>query len=163
MLSKTPAHKSFQDDAKFHRREWRAERIGWLVLFAFISAALLGLFGKGPLSHKIVGDARTATLVYERFLRFSTASQLELAIAKSGPGSIAVEMNESYLRDVEITSITPNPSNSTLLGDRHRFEFDLVDAPATIVIRITPDKVGTVRGSFIVAGTRLDFSQFVYP
>ena len=37
-------------DLNFQRRSWAMQRFAWVVLALFILAALLGLFGPGPLS-----------------------------------------------------------------------------------------------------------------
>lgn len=132
-------------------------------MLAFIIAAVLGVFGEGPVSNRTIGDARSATLEYERFIRYASSTLLELTIPAAASGPIAVEVNESFLGDFEITSIAPTPTSARLVGERYRFEFDLEAAPATIAIRLKPEKIGSKHGSFVVAGTQLDFAQFVYP
>lgn len=162
-MNKAQARKNFHDELDYHRREWLIERIGWAAMLAFIIAAVLGFFGNGPVSTKTVGDASSATLTYERFLRFASPELIEINVAAGRPGPIAVEVNESYLREFEITSIAPTPRSAALVGDRYRFEFDLAAVPTTIAIRLTPEKIGRKHGSVAVAGTQLDFAQFVYP
>src|SRR3712207_4138009 len=38
------------EDLTFQRREWAAQRVGWVLLALVIAAALAGLLGRGPLS-----------------------------------------------------------------------------------------------------------------
>lgn len=162
-MNKTQAHEDFHDELQYHEREWLVERIGWALLFAFVLAALFGFFGEGPVSTRTVGDAKAATLTYDRFLRYASPTLLEIAVARGRPGPIAVEVSEAYLRHFEITSIAPSPRIAALVGDRYRFEFDLETVPTTIAIRLKPERIGRKHGSFAVAGTQLDFAQFVYP
>lgn len=162
-MSKAQARKDFQDEFRYHQREWRVERIGWLVMLAFVVAAVAGVFGHGPISERTIGDSRTATLEYERFLRYAAGTQLGITVAAGRRGPIAVEVNRSYLSDFEITSIVPEPRSATLLGDRYRFEFDLEAAPARIVFHITPERIGGKHAAVTAAGTQLELSQFVYP
>lgn len=44
-------------DLNFQRREWVVQRVGWVVMAVLLVAALLGLFGPGPLSKSIAGSA----------------------------------------------------------------------------------------------------------
>jgi hypothetical protein len=38
------------EDLNFQRREWKIQRAGWVTMALVIIAALLGVFGAGPLS-----------------------------------------------------------------------------------------------------------------
>ena len=61
---------SLNQNLIFQKRFWRAQRIGWGVLTVALLAALLGVFGSGPLSHTTVSDASgRLTITYERFAR----------------------------------------------------------------------------------------------
>jgi hypothetical protein len=61
-------------DIEFQRRVWRVQRIGWLIIAAVIVAALLGVFGGGPLSRAAVqGDG--LRLEYERFARLQQSTR----------------------------------------------------------------------------------------
>lgn len=42
-----------EEDLDFQRRMWRLQQIGWALLVLVVVAALLGLFGKGPLSRAV--------------------------------------------------------------------------------------------------------------
>lgn len=41
-------------DLPFQRREWAVQRIAWAAMAAVLTAALLGLFGSGPVSDAVV-------------------------------------------------------------------------------------------------------------
>ncbi|MGH8906054.1 MAG: hypothetical protein ACRD0K_05980 [Egibacteraceae bacterium] len=46
-----PGGLRLDEDPEGHRRARRAGRVSWALMAALIVAALLGLFGPGPLSH----------------------------------------------------------------------------------------------------------------
>ena len=41
------------------RREWKIQRVGWLLMALMLVAALAGLLGPGPLSSTIAEDSRS--------------------------------------------------------------------------------------------------------
>jgi hypothetical protein len=55
-------------DLEFQRRVWAAQRIGWIAIGAFVIAALVGVFGQGPLSSAAAGG-NALRIEYERFAR----------------------------------------------------------------------------------------------
>jgi hypothetical protein len=57
-----------ETDLEFQRRVWRVPRVGWLIIGAAVVAALLGLFGTGPLSRAST-DGGGLTVEYDRFAR----------------------------------------------------------------------------------------------
>lgn len=55
-------------DLKVEQRQWRVERVSRVVLVLLVVAALLGLFGPGPLSWSRAEDGALST-EYQRFGR----------------------------------------------------------------------------------------------
>lgn len=47
-----------KEDMAFQRATWRAQRIGWLILWLIVVLALLGLFSDGLLSTSSGGERR---------------------------------------------------------------------------------------------------------
>src|SRR5688572_20481984 len=57
-------------DMEFQQREWRVQKLGWILMFLFIAAAVAGAFGAGPVSNATAGEQGSAVWVdYERFGR----------------------------------------------------------------------------------------------
>ena len=63
-------------DPRFTRRIAAIQRAGWVVMGLVIAAALLGLFGAGPLSRATAEAADgTLRLEYDRFGRLSAPGE----------------------------------------------------------------------------------------
>jgi hypothetical protein len=72
------------EDLAFQRREWKIQRVGWGAMALVIIAALLGVFGTGPLSNATL-EREGLRLEYERFCRFAAANGYRFhGIAQSG-------------------------------------------------------------------------------
>jgi hypothetical protein len=163
-MTGTREENPFTSAREYHEREWLVQRVGWIAMGAFIVAALLGLFGDGPLSDRTIGEANVATLSFQRFARYASSVQIELTIASPAPdGAISIEVNESYLIDFEIESIVPEPARVETNDDRLRFVFDAGAMPATIKFDVVPARIGRKFAVFEVAGRELRFEQFIYP
>src|SRR4029453_17543698 len=56
-LSMTAAKRSLQirENITFAHRQWVVQRVAWVGIAALLVLALLGAFGKGPLSHATAG------------------------------------------------------------------------------------------------------------
>src|SRR4029079_12532418 len=72
-----------KEDMDFQRRSWTVERAGWLILGVVMVAALVGLFGYGPVS-KAHLNGNDLKLSYERFQR---STKLATYVFRLGGGS----------------------------------------------------------------------------
>ena len=156
-------------DLEFQRKEWRVQRIGWLVILAVIVAALLGAFGRGPLAHGEVTDAASGLrLEYERIARHESPSELVFHI-RAGTvttNDVRIWLSRSYADGLEIERISPEPESESVTDDRVTYSF-LLDDPrreARVTFNLTPDAMGRRQASAgIVNGPTLRFAQFVLP
>ena len=132
------------------------------VLWALILvAALLGLFGTGPLS-----DARTADgplqAEYERFTRFGTTTELSIEPG-GGEGRTNIAISRAYLHDMVIDDIQPQPEGQTVLPDRIVYTFEL-QPPTEVKFFSTFREAGAQKATvWGPDGRRLSYTQFVYP
>ena len=156
---------------EFQYREWKVERVGWILMALVISGALLGFFGgAGPFSTGSVegGGATPFRLEYYRFGRFKSQSTLRVQVA---PGvtradTVAFWISQSFLRGVTIDQVTPAPKSVEVGPERMTYIFSAVDSsePVEIVIRFTLEEIGTQSGRLgLVTGPPVEFHQFVYP
>jgi hypothetical protein len=146
-------------DIEFQRRAWIVQRIGWLVIAAVIVAALLGLFGGGPLSRAAVeGDG--LRVAYERFARLQQSTRLQLALPKTAPGEVA--LNRGYLELFRIEQITPEPREVEANGEWLVYRFG-GSGTSTVTFHLMPEKFGSVAGAARADGNPLAFHQFIYP
>jgi len=157
------ARNDLESELKFHEREWRVQRFGWIGLCGFILAALLGVFGNGPLSERVAGDPRIASVKYERFVRYGSQTLIELTMRKSQQHDPAVEIDAQYFRKFEITSIVPAPRSTEILGERYRLNFAADAVPGTISIRVTPQSFGRAHARVSIADSSIELRQFIYP
>lgn len=157
-----------EQDLEFQRREWRMERAGWVALSSLVIAAAVGVFGDGPLSHASASDASGQLVVrYERFVRASVSSELHVQVASSAAnsGEIAMWADPAYLRDVEVSSIVPEPTRVEQVGRRIRYVFAVAPGPepSEITLRYKPAHAGRLHGSFGVSeGALVAVRQFAF-
>lgn len=153
-------------DLHFQRREWVAERIGWFTIAALLVAALLGVFGSGPLSSASSGGD-LMRIDYERFGRLLTPVKLRVQLGEgaSAGGVARVWIASHYLESMELQGITPEPDATEVLADRVGFAFHIAEGgPGVVTFHMRPDRFGTLTGRVgLVDGPELRFWQFVYP
>ncbi|MGH9162652.1 MAG: hypothetical protein ACRD2X_22010 [Vicinamibacteraceae bacterium] len=159
----------FSQDVTFQRREWRVQRIGWVLLTLFIAAALAGLLGgSGPL---VKASARapdgTLAVEYDRFVRqeAETALEVQSRFASSTSDELRVWILRPYLDAVTITSITPEPERVVLDEPRTTFVFRVSPGKSTSVVRfeLHVRRVGRLSSSMgLVGAGSVEFTQLSY-
>src|SRR5215203_1974081 len=94
-------------DLAFQYREWRVQTIARVLFALFILAALLGVFGSGPLS-RAEWSAGNASVEYPRFARLDRTMEYRFDVpAQDGRASLVLP-NE-LLERVTIESWAPEP------------------------------------------------------
>ena len=154
-------------DLDFQHRQWTVQRAGWLVMLVILLAALIGLFGAGPLSSATV-EAGSLQLQYSRFERRHAPTGLELTVASTAVNQDQVEIwiSIDFLQGTEITSIVPEPEEVSETDDRVVYRFSIDDRTRTPTIRFSLeyDEPGVTTGRIgMNDGPELTFWQFVYP
>jgi hypothetical protein len=151
------------------RREWRIERIGWLVMAALLAAGLLGLLGYGPLSRARAGEAGTLSLEYDRLQRSSAPTEYRFDAAPSlaRDGELRLRFDDTLLDEVEMQSIVPEPREVRSGPGYTEFVFamDRTEGPsAHIQFQFEPATFGHVRGRVTADGAApLVIDQIIYP
>lgn len=156
-------------DLPFQERAWRAERIAWVVLTIVIVAALIGVFGTGPLSSTTAGDTETGLAAsYERFVRHDGRSSLELRISpdQASEGQVEVWLSAGYLEDIQIEHISPQPDEVRTSGERDIFVFLTEDpsSPMTVTLHFRPGSMGPISGDIgIIDGPTVSVRHISFP
>ncbi len=160
-------------DLAHERREWRIERTSQMIFALVLGAALLGLFGSGPLAYAHAGETDAPLQIdYERFERKLSPAIVEVtfspdALEQSDTGPVLrLAIGADYARAINITSSTPAPDHQEVGDDAIVYVYNIssLRRDARIQLRINPDTVGVVRGHIGVKGELpLLFNQFVYP
>lgn len=158
-----------EQDLRFQRRQWIAQRIGWGILWALMAAALAGLLGRGPLSKRTAVDpSGTIAVEYDRFQRERAKSELHLTISPAAvrDGRVQIWIDDAYLRRVQIDTISPPPVAVRMEGTRQVYAFAVEPSatPVRISLHYEHQSVGSLDGRVgIAGGPEVSLSQFVYP
>jgi hypothetical protein len=156
-------------DLAFQQRAWTVQRIGWASIALLILAALLGLFGPGPLSNATAGaPGADLWLEYERFERFKAPTTLRVNV---GPGAVRdgvvrITLDRAYLDQVQVEQVMPQPESVETGPDRFTYTFKLNDPaqPTAITFHLNPQAIGRLSGRVGLDGEQaIGFDQFVYP
>jgi hypothetical protein len=149
------------EDLNFQRREWKIQRLGWVAMALVILAALLGVFGTGPLSSATI-ERDGLRLEHERFCRLQRNTELRFTIGGTGD-PVLLLIGREYLDWVMIERITPEPGKAEAVSDGVIFHFAL-QGPAAITFHVRPEKFGLVSGKARLGQAEpITFTQFIYP
>jgi len=155
-------------DLVFEGRQWKFQRVGWSLMALAIVAALLGVFGSGPLSSATAGNGEFVSVHYERFIRHTGEGDLTIAVAanQARAGEVELRVDASWLGAVQILGISPEPAGFRAGDGSHVYVFtvDEPSEPFAVSIRYTPREMGRIRSGFAVNdGPVVSFTQFSYP
>jgi hypothetical protein len=110
-VAREAARLEIKHDLEFQRAEWRFQLIGWWGLGAFVLAAALGVFGKGPLSHARAGEPGSALWIeYDRFVRVGMSSRIVVRAA-APPAGLQLHLNPEFLEAYRLEQVTPEPAS----------------------------------------------------
>jgi hypothetical protein len=156
-------------DLKLQEREWKLQRISWVVLTLLVVLALLGACGTGPLSSASSGgDSEGFSVDYQRVVRHQGESRLTIHLNgdQVHEGQIEMWLGADYVNTVRVTQISPEPEEVRLADDRVIYVFS-VDEPAELVtvnIDLVPQEMGWLSVDLgIVDGGDVSFSQVSLP
>jgi hypothetical protein len=145
-------------DEGFERTWRRAELTGHAVMLLFVIAALLGLFGQGPLSHR---SARTPNGMliadYEPIARHDTSTQLTFhlstnddPLAPHSPNAmhrVQLFVSSTIIEPLGLQYILPRPVDTEAVGGGIVYSFNIPPGRNTGLVRfvLKPSIVGRVR------------------
>ena len=156
-------------DLDYQRRSWKVQRVGWVAMGLVALAALLGLFGSGPLSSATTGGkGDSLQLEYKRFGRFEASTRLRIHIQPGveREGQVRVWLNRNYVEGVQIQKVIPEPERVEAEPDRLTYVFRTanLNQPTAVTFYLQTQQVGLLSGQVGLAQKQpLSFSQFIYP
>jgi len=171
-MSPAPSQLLDEQDLRFQRWEWRLERVGWAALAAVAVAAMLGLFGGGPLGRQsAASDDGGVSVEFDRMLRCQAEARLRVTIAAppkpvrgSAGREVAVWLSREYLDAVELQRVVPDAARESAGADGTTFEFHIArDQPADITFDFQPRNSGPLKALLRAGGGEVAWRQFVYP
>ena len=162
-MGRMPIEEKLDAQLKFHRVEWRIQRIGWLLVGIFLALALAGLFGNGPLSHAHA-DGPAGRVEYERFVRNGAPTQIVVTSTGNSQGISRIEITAEYLEAVRVQRITPEPIAVRMQGKALVYEFAATDPGASVSFHIDPQRLWRHSAQVrIDSGAPLEIWQLTYP
>jgi hypothetical protein len=158
-------HPPGTNNVDFHRKQFLAERIGWVAMALFLLWALVGGFGDGCVSRRQSYSANhSLTMDYETFGRRDAPMQLRLQL--SAKGAFSIHLNREFLDGVELERITPDYDKMVMEGDGSAilFECSPVAEVHAITIEYRPRHAGWLPVELGANQNLLfSFDQFIYP
>lgn len=156
------------DNQRFQRREWRFQRIGWIVMLLFLISGILGFAGPGLFSYVTTGhDGDPVRLSYHRFEHWNHESVMELTLDPRAVhnGEARIWITSELFHKIELKQIHPAPAKTEAAHDRITYTFAISDtsAPLSVQISYEPDAPGLTRARLGTDGYATDFWQWVYP
>ena len=133
-----------QEHIAFQRRTWVVERIGWVALVVIVLAALLGLFGGGPLSRQTAGSDEMK-VQYDRFQRVTKLASFTFLFAPAANAERRLHLNREFQDAFEITGIFPTPLQSAFDDGGLGMTFSTeANKESQIVIWAHPRRYGSI-------------------
>jgi hypothetical protein len=165
-----PEHSlDLEEHPRVQRLGWAVSRIAWGVMAAVVVAALLGLFGGGPLGRRSTNHPSGVVLRYDGFGRYGADSGLlfEIPASAAGGNERSVWVDTDYLQSMKIDHISPEPDMVTQTRDGYRYTFLVSDRVPVLeaTFDLTAAEVGRIQGGF--SDGEVDdittFDQFIFP
>ena len=155
-----------KENMAFQKKNWAAQRIGWMVLLLVVVLALLGLFSDGPLSHaRAVSADGSLQVEYQRFLKHGAESDLRIIAAPASPQrEISITMDRALADSMSVEYLMPQPEASS--GGEQGLQLTYAAPerePAILSLKIRPGSFGRVRGRVSFADQSVVLNQFIYP
>lgn len=143
------------EDQKFQRREWRIQRLGWVLILVMFGAAAVGLLGYGPLSTAVVvaGDSEVR---YPRIGHREKTDELHV----TGGGS-SIRLGGPWLDGVEIEQVIPEPQ--AMRSDQGGLILEFGRGPVDAAIAYRASDYGVMYAHVDVGSQRLRLTQWVLP
>ncbi len=143
---KTIGSLQLHEDLAHERREWKLQRVGWALMALALLAAVLGLFGHGPLSETASASADGAlTVRHQRFERYQAPSEYDIGAlpALAAGGVLVLRVEPALLARIEIERFEPAPQQVRADGEALLFAFATVPGkPARVRMFFRPKRSG---------------------
>ncbi|EFE95088.1 hypothetical protein [Serratia odorifera] len=110
------------EDIPLLRLSWLLEKLGYVLMFSVVIAALAGVFADGILSDTRQQNVNgTLTVDYQRFARQGAQSQWRVKIKDDGDGPLTLMVSDSLTASYLIENIQPQSVQVTQRGNEILF------------------------------------------
>lgn len=147
-------------------RVWRVERVGWWCLLIIVLLAVLGLFGKGPLStDEVTSDDGRLQVEYRRIARSGAPSRLVIDAQGAGERQLEIALAGELLDSVSIQTIQPHPLHSSTFAGSGLRLLAVADAQGRVRLRLDlrAETIGRSGASVSVGDQRVELTQLILP
>jgi hypothetical protein len=168
-MTKRVGDLELDQDLTYQQREWRAERISWIVATLLLLAALLGVLGPGPLSKTRAGSQDDLLWVeYDRFVRHRSPTELIVHLDPNAAqeGTIQLQLDRGFIEKAQIQRIDPQPDQEQFAMGRITYVFRIGegDTPLQVTYHLEMQSFGPLSTPIaILDGQEVSINQFVYP
>lgn len=149
------------ESPELHERAWKAQPYAWLVIYLFVLAGILGLFGTGPLSRREVSKGE-ASIRYERVYRQGATARMDFFDA-SGTNPTVITFPMSFLSRFSVESIVPQPIETTISKSGMNYVFKGDAALKKITFYFMPGETGRLSTDILVNAHALKISNTILP
>jgi hypothetical protein len=155
------------EDLQFQHRQWRVQRIGWVVMAVIALLAIAGLMGPGPLSRATATTADGRLLVrYQRFARYQAPATLQFEFSIGASRNTRLWLSRKYMEGVQVGAITPAPESVSTARDWLGYVFPLNEPGERLVVKFSVEMEQFGRQELRVRledGQSVVVKQFVFP
>ncbi len=149
------------------RQQWRIERAARVLLLLLVAAALIGLFGPGPISWATESSG-ALTVTFDRFVRRGGTTSVGVKVAAEGAaqGRFVVRVTRRYLENFALESITPRPESVRVDGHWIAYTFETDDPTGGLLasFALTPKGLWAADGRVALpGGDTVTPAHFIYP
>ena len=158
-----------EENLAFQHRSWRWQTVGRWAVALLVIAAMVGLFGRGPLSRAEAAtpDGRLR-VEYPRLARTEATYRFTLHVAPEAVknGEVAVTIDAALLEVLQVESVVPEPTAVELGRGQvtHRFRAGETDGLAPIALFLKASGYGRHSGRIgLEGGASAEVALWLYP
>ena len=144
-----------------HKIGWIIQPYAWGFILIFIIAGLLGLFGKGFLSNKVITND-FYKIKYEKSLREGSLTAFEVHDI-SGSEKTVIGIPVRYLSYFITQSIVPEPSEISYTGKSVQYIFQGIATDKQVIFYLEPRRTGKANTDITINNRSFHISNFIFP
>jgi hypothetical protein len=135
---------------------------------AMLLAAILGIFGNGPLASAEARGPDGLSVRYERFSRVRRETRIVVSLPLSRRDAPTLRLPEAFLDAVELRGVSPPPREVRSVAGERLFAFGAdvasTSTPLRVTFRLEFRSAGWLRGSVgFDEGAPVPFATLVHP
>lgn len=149
--------------ASLHQKGWIWQRILLFLLFLFIIAGGIGVFGDGLASQQTAGEQSAGWwITYGCLARQDAPMKLEMHWNTSHSGVSVIRIPNHYLQHFQVESVTPEPVAVNTYHNQVHYSFSGSGAQ-TVLFYLRPAQAGRLRSRLHINDYTFELQHFIYP